>query len=123
MSDAKSAAERLLESREFCTGWPHPTTNPMRYMFATADVFAVANRCLELELEVNKLNTECGHLSADKAELEAENAKRSSMLRAAMHLFLGSDAIYDPRGDTGPTHWLQTRDRWIAEARKVVRDE
>lgn len=55
MTDAKSAAERLLESREFCTGWPHPTTNPVRYTFATADVFAVANRCLELEAENAKL--------------------------------------------------------------------
>lgn len=32
---------------------------------------------------------------------------------ASYHLLKGADAIYDPRGDTGPTHWLKTRDQLL----------
>jgi len=34
---------------------------------------------------------------------------------ASEHLLRGAESIYDPRGDTGPTHWLQTRDKLLRE--------
>jgi hypothetical protein len=45
----------------------------------------------------------------DKAELE----QLRKLCKASYHLLMGSNAIYDPRGDTGPTHWLETRDKLL----------
>ncbi|MCG8430236.1 MAG: hypothetical protein MJA29_03585, partial [Candidatus Omnitrophica bacterium] len=35
------------------------------------------------------------------------------LCKASWNLLMGSDAIYDPRGDVGPTHWKKTRDELL----------
>ncbi len=42
------------------------------------------------------------------------------LCKASLHLLKGADIIYDPRGDTGPTHWLSTRDQLVEMLEVVV---
>ena len=51
---------------------------------------------------------------------QAEIERLRQLCKASYHLFMGSDVIYDPRGDTGPTHWLQTRDDLLPHLKAAV---
>ena len=46
---------------------------------------------------------------------QAEIERLRQLCLASEHLLRGAESIYDPRGDTGPTHWLQTRDKLLRE--------
>lgn len=52
--------------------------------------------------------------------LIAENDCLRKLCEASLYLLKGSDSIYDSRGDTGPTHWLKTRDELIEQIENVI---
>ena len=79
--------------------------------------------CDEAADEIERLQAyeECAMLIIKQREGVIERLKKLTL--ASYHLLMGSNSIYDPRRDTGPTHWLVTRDSLITELRKAVRDE
>lgn len=54
--------------------------------------------------------------SAERIIAQDQEIERlRALMKASYYLLRGSHAVYDPRGDTGPIHWLTTCDSLIAE--------
>ena len=59
-------------------------------------------------------------LREENAKLRESLAVAERLCLASSHLLKGAESIYDPRGDVGPTHWMGTCDKLIAELDRVV---